>query len=428
MSDQDKSPDWVAGYQARCREEVETYLRIVDAGHQVYDRVIRGLVNTPTFAEREEARLAVLAEAHAAELHVGRPVLDRPGRAGCPVCMEAYAAVVGPGRCYARGHVQGHLGPFRGGCDVWLPNGNNAVECPDERSIVCDCGHSADRHFAYGCLVPDNVGGSCICQRPVWDLTNRGPDLTARCPVCDAGPYATPAWLRGHLDEAHPEIRGGVPAHNGHYGAPQWDVDDVACPGCGGEVTAHGLHKSTGLTRCADNAPKSDYGVSPAGPLCSHGYIADGQACPHGCPEPSAGGTSLTRCETCGAPSLLCEHAPDRAGGAPWPTGTTCQGDAGHPPHPAGTAPGCEGCDETVNPPVEGSELAASDRKICACGQADGLARGEVCPVCGGTTRADEVVTTLQPPPCKRHAGEGNQLNCPDCGRRRQDHYARLGG
>lgn len=189
MSDQDKSPDWVAGYQARCREEVEAYLKIVESGHQVYDRVIRGLVEAPTFLERETARLAVLAEAHAAELHVGRPVLDVPGRAGCPVCMEAYAAAVGPGRCYARGHVQGHFGPFRGGCDIWF------------------------RKVDQGALVADLEA----LREDIKSFDNgRGEG----------------AYFAEEIDRVLNDNRGPIPAHNGHYGVDSDQHSITTCPEC----------------------------------------------------------------------------------------------------------------------------------------------------------------------------------------------------
>jgi hypothetical protein len=45
---------------------------------------------------------------------------------------------------------------------------------------------------------------------------------------------------------------------------------------------AHALHAHT----TAQNAQHAHRPYGGPGPLCGHGYIADGQACPQGCPEP----------------------------------------------------------------------------------------------------------------------------------------------
>jgi len=96
MDDQDKSEAYArgftAGYQRAKAEELAHYRAMVENGRQIYDRVIRGMINVLPFAERDAARLEVLREGHEAGLHVGRPVLDLPGRKGCPVCVEARAA------------------------------------------------------------------------------------------------------------------------------------------------------------------------------------------------------------------------------------------------------------------------------------------------------------------------------------------------
>jgi hypothetical protein len=92
MDDQDKSDAYqrgfTAGYQRRCQEEIETWNVALEQGRHIYDSVIRSLAEAPTYAERREARLAVLREAHAAELHAGRRV------PGCPVCEEAIRAAM----------------------------------------------------------------------------------------------------------------------------------------------------------------------------------------------------------------------------------------------------------------------------------------------------------------------------------------------
>lgn len=73
---------YAAGYQARVQEEVRSYFAAITAGHEVYDRVLRALVEVPSHAERERARLLVVREGHDAGLHEG-------GRRGCPWCEEA---------------------------------------------------------------------------------------------------------------------------------------------------------------------------------------------------------------------------------------------------------------------------------------------------------------------------------------------------
>lgn len=107
MDDQDKSDAWkagyTAGYQARVREETESYLASVLGGQQVYDRVIRDLINLKPFSERERDRLAVIREGHEAGIHEG-------GRIGCPWCEVRAAAehecLIKDGRCLAPGHVE----------------------------------------------------------------------------------------------------------------------------------------------------------------------------------------------------------------------------------------------------------------------------------------------------------------------------------
>lgn len=74
---------FAAGYRARVREETEDYLRVVEAGRQVYDRTVRSLVNLPTIAELRAARVAVLKEGHEAGFHTGD--VRSPD---CPYCVQ----------------------------------------------------------------------------------------------------------------------------------------------------------------------------------------------------------------------------------------------------------------------------------------------------------------------------------------------------
>lgn len=75
---------FTAGYQARVQEEVRDYFASLTAGREIYDRVIKGLVELPTAAERERTRLLVVREGHDAGLH-------EDGRIGCPWCAERHS-------------------------------------------------------------------------------------------------------------------------------------------------------------------------------------------------------------------------------------------------------------------------------------------------------------------------------------------------
>lgn len=177
---------YTAGYQARVRQEVAAYFEAIRAGQQVYDRVIKGLVDTPTYLERKAARVAVLREGHAAELHVGQPVLD------CPVCQEATRVVVGRwhgSHCVAPGHV--HTGieanRYGDGCDVvldsYLPVGKphsghygapdyNGPGYPCEGAEMGVCGggpvHDEACSHNHRCAPDDyrcRSGGTCTAPR-----------------------------------------------------------------------------------------------------------------------------------------------------------------------------------------------------------------------------------------------------------------------
>lgn len=169
-----------AGYAARVKEELADYLGQIKAGHAVYDRVIRDLVELPTSAERKAAREATLREAHAAELHADGPAY------GCPVCEEARTVVRQCPRCGA--------GPYA--TEEWL-QGHMNEECP-ARNAESDRHHSGsygvdpdasmEAHYdaemdaqpsSRGCrqeLCPNWPGEGCV--RGVMDCETQNPEVS----------------------------------------------------------------------------------------------------------------------------------------------------------------------------------------------------------------------------------------------------------
>lgn len=216
---------FTAGYQARCREETEGYLAALTAGRQIYDRVIRDLVNLKPFSQREADRLATIREGHEGGAHEG-------GRRGCPWCADDRYS----------GKSLAELGSIMESSEYRNPG------------PMCRCSAFAGQHTAYQ--------GSCT----------------------------------GSM------LLTGEP-HSGHYGAPArkcehgFIADGQACgefgcgtcDGCGGPVTAHGMHNN-GMTRCPDDpnygAQNPDY-VAPV-PLAP-GCEAHGQPMIPGRVDPDSG-------------------------------------------------------------------------------------------------------------------------------------------
>jgi hypothetical protein len=258
MSDQEDKPGaeyrrgFTAGYQHAKAEELEHYRAAIEGGRQIYDRVIRGLIEVPTFADRDGRRLEVLREAHAAELHVGRPVLDIAGRKGCPMCMEARdaAAAWRPtprlAACVARWPecAEGEYNPkccrFPKSCSATIYGDDVTPEDlePMRSPSPCRCGHPVGEHGVNGCtrvrVGHEDQNEQCPCRHTDDMLLNRGP----------------------------------VPAHNGHYGVP-----GCTCPiGRGGLVGTSDIedcpkHGPMGIQAVAD-AQNPDYGVPLVNPLC----------------------------------------------------------------------------------------------------------------------------------------------------------------
>jgi hypothetical protein len=208
--DQDKTNvdfrrGYTAGYQARCREEIESYFAQVRAGQQVYDRVLRKLIDVPTAAERKAARVATLREGHAAELHYA-PVPD------CPVCREAGAAA-------AEAHWRPMIEPY----------------------------DAANQMAAW--LARRGVG-----LTPTPGTVRRGVELD------HAEALAQPECT--HANECAPNLHGCVASqsqHNGHYGAPDQSVWWCRTHGrsygeCAGNTTDDSLCAAapSALTRCAE--------------------------------------------------------------------------------------------------------------------------------------------------------------------------------
>ena len=150
---------YAAGYQARVQEEVREYFKALTAGREIYDRVIKGLVELPTAAERERARLLIVREGHDAGIHEG-------GRRGCPWCDELAA----PARVVAV-----HFAVDRAGC----PNESSTTCCAElGYCSMLRRNAASDRHHSGDYVVPARRG--CEFHR------ERGDGYVVNCPACEA--------------------------------------------------------------------------------------------------------------------------------------------------------------------------------------------------------------------------------------------------
>lgn len=268
-----------AGYSARCREEVESYLRVVESGRQVYDNVIRDLINLPSAAERKAQREAILREAHAAELHAGRPAY------GCPVCAEARHAA-------ARTVAQEACGPIEGGgwrCKPW-------ARCTHDGGCLLDDGES-DRHHSghYGAPLIDGTG----ITSTMIDLSGR---RGASCPVNGLAGYACPCTLdlrRGIVVDAE----AGCPMN--HRRGDRVELRPVA--GLSRLAPDHSPGAASVLPGLVCEIPGHCYNSPPvlADPECRCGTVSDCPVHPGGPGQPApckahAGEGNQLNCGDCG--------------------------------------------------------------------------------------------------------------------------------
>jgi hypothetical protein len=179
---------YTAGYQARCREEIATYFEAITAGKKIYDNVIRGLINAPSYAERKEERLAVLREAHAAGLHVGREPRLFPS--DCPRCAED-GLLSRPGGLSSYGDVP--VPDCRAHGQPMMPGLRDSATGRTEWHCVCSPvahnGHYGVRCAGVALPTPGRGGyapGSPLPGEHVGCEHAQNPDYGAACATCGA--------------------------------------------------------------------------------------------------------------------------------------------------------------------------------------------------------------------------------------------------